>query len=383
MRPMAWTLHRCRPSWHCCDVATARRSVGLRSASTFGRASSPREALPKAQADRLLALEHDLALLDAECAVPTKKALDQVKRRWRLSAPVLGGTISLAQAREAVRSELRELVAEERALAAPPAPPASASGEAAQGSGRRAALGVAAATCAGAGFATWSFLAGSTPVRIPAGSGSSGAGGDRGGPVASVAAGSAAAATPGRGAGRAAATGREAVQAAGAEQAKGASPVPSSATAAPAASAAGESAGDAGSGVSARHYMLALACAGGLALGVWWLLQAKAQAACGLSTSVAPTNTEPPVGPEAGQAGQASAPSSDPLSISGDSPAGHAGRSSSTLDLGSSSAAQKAKSTVEEVFENTPEQGQTWDMSASIRGIQGGVQSRVSQFEGK
>mmetsp|Transcript_140729 Transcript_140729/g.366415 ORF Transcript_140729/g.366415 Transcript_140729/m.366415 type:complete len:102 (+) Transcript_140729:2-307(+) len=42
-----------------------------------------------------------------------------------------------------------------------------------------------------------------------------------------------------------------------------------------------------------------------------------------------------------------------------------------------------ARQAAEQVFENAPGQSQTWDMTASIRGISGGVKTRIDQFDNK
>ncbi|CAJ1459558.1 unnamed protein product [Effrenium voratum] len=51
------------------------------------------------------------------------------------------------------------------------------------------------------------------------------------------------------------------------------------------------------------------------------------------------------------------------------------------LDLGPAEASVRARKAAEVVFENAPKEGQVWDMSASVRGVQGGVQERINQFQ--
>lgn len=51
------------------------------------------------------------------------------------------------------------------------------------------------------------------------------------------------------------------------------------------------------------------------------------------------------------------------------------------LNLEAAAPLVQARKAAEVVFENAPSEGQTWDMAASIRGIPGGVQSRVGKFE--
>jgi len=52
-----------------------------------------------------------------------------------------------------------------------------------------------------------------------------------------------------------------------------------------------------------------------------------------------------------------------------------------TSALGKAESLIRGRQAAEVVFENAPKDGQAWDMSASVRGIKGGVQAKINQFQ--
>lgn len=55
--------------------------------------------------------------------------------------------------------------------------------------------------------------------------------------------------------------------------------------------------------------------------------------------------------------------------------------SSKGTALGQTDSFIRARQAGEVIFENAPKDGQVWDMSASVRGIQGGVQEKINKFQ--
>jgi len=55
--------------------------------------------------------------------------------------------------------------------------------------------------------------------------------------------------------------------------------------------------------------------------------------------------------------------------------------SSKGAALGQTDSFIRARQAGEVIFENAPKDGQVWDMSASVRGIQGGVQEKITKFQ--
>jgi len=438
LRVAAWSMPRGCRSWRPCTVcivkASGRRSAPL--ARAFCSAGSPGSELAKLQAEKLNAMQKDLDVLNSEIATVTKNKLQAVKEKWSLEAKVKA--LSKTQALDAVRGELQVLRNELRDEIAGDAVMAQAHGRGETLMRKRGALGLGAAATLCTGVGVWQFLSGATPIDLQGGlpqdsksHGSATAAGhataQAGGHAATAGNGpsssSRSSSGPDSGSSRPE-SGRAPVDAAGASGGAGQSLASGVGTGAVAAAGTNQGivasqdgtalatgVGDGGAPLalpSAAQCAVGAILAAGLAVGVWYLLHAgNTEAAARGREAVVPAagcagmEELAPVAEEACASGvEAEAPGTamargqldeacSSLAVGRSEPVVQVSRAASSeasptaagLDLGSSDAALKAKASVEDVFENTPTEGQTWDMTASVRGVPGKVKSKVSFFD--